>query len=103
MSSLSEAERHEFIVNANHSDGKWDFDRIVEQYSKDEIQLCGLEEALGRYAGTIDEIPDDFFERPEERGPHEDEGGEKEEPMVECPYCGHMNPVNRKEEEKKDA
>ena len=34
---MSEAERHEFIVTANVSDGDWDIDALLEQYGKKEL------------------------------------------------------------------
>lgn len=34
---MSEAERHEFIVTANVSDGDWDIDALLEQYGKNEL------------------------------------------------------------------
>ena len=30
LTSLSEAERHEFIVNANKNDGDWDLDKLLQ-------------------------------------------------------------------------
>lgn len=32
VTSMSEAERHEFIVTANISDGHWDMDKLLAQY-----------------------------------------------------------------------
>lgn len=37
VTAMSEAERHEFIVTANVSDGEWDLEKLVQMYSKDEI------------------------------------------------------------------
>lgn len=37
VTAMSEAERHEFIVTANVSDGEWDLDKLLEQYGKDEL------------------------------------------------------------------
>lgn len=37
VTEMSEAERHEFIVTANVSDGEWDVDRLLEQYDRSEI------------------------------------------------------------------
>lgn len=34
---MSEAERHEFIVSANVTDGEWDLDRLLEQYDLKEL------------------------------------------------------------------
>ena len=37
VTAMSEAERHEFIVTANISDGEWDLDKLMEQYDKLEL------------------------------------------------------------------
>lgn len=37
VTAMSEAERHEFIVNANIGDGQWDLDRLMEQYDMAEL------------------------------------------------------------------
>lgn len=37
VTAMSEAERHEFIVTANVSDGEWDLDKLMEQYDKLEL------------------------------------------------------------------
>lgn len=53
VTPMSEAERHEFIVTANVSDGEWDLDKLMEQYELDELKelmdtntLTDLEESL---------------------------------------------------------
>ena len=33
VTAMSEAERHEFIVSANVSDGEWDLDMLLQQYA----------------------------------------------------------------------
>lgn len=63
VTAMSEAERHEFIITANVSDGEWDLERLVQQYAKDEIEDYGLEQ-LTKYFDTDDD---------------EDDGGEKDE------------------------
>lgn len=37
ITSMSETERHEFILTANVQDGEWDLDRLLEQYGTDEL------------------------------------------------------------------
>ena len=37
VTSMSEAERHEFIVTANISDGHWDAKKLLEQYDTSEL------------------------------------------------------------------
>lgn len=48
VTAMSEAERHEFIIDANVSDGEWDLDRLLAQYTKQEMEDWGLEQ-LTRY------------------------------------------------------
>lgn len=43
---MSEAERHEFIIDANVSDGEWDLDRLLQQYGQDELVDFGLENLI---------------------------------------------------------
>lgn len=38
VTAMSEAERHEFIVTANVSDGQWDVQMLLEQYDVSELQ-----------------------------------------------------------------
>lgn len=38
VTAMSPAERHEFIVAANVSDGSWDLDRLMEQYGRNELE-----------------------------------------------------------------
>jgi hypothetical protein len=89
LSCLSEAERHEFIVNANHSDGKWDLDRLLEQYTTDDFKEWGMEDVLKLCPTTsFDDIPEEGFdvEMPE----HElkKDKKEKQPKTTTCPYCG---------------
>ena len=89
LSCLSEAERHEFIVNANHSDGKWDLDKLLEQYTIDDFKDWGVSEVLKMLPTTsFDDIPEEGFdvEMPE----HElkKDKKEKHERTTKCPYCG---------------
>jgi len=45
VTAMSEAERHEFIVSANVSDGEWDLDKLLEQYGQGELSdLMGQDE-----------------------------------------------------------
>ena len=39
---MSEAQRHEFIITANVSDGEWDLDKLIEQYGAEEMEDYGL-------------------------------------------------------------
>ena len=38
ITSMSEAERHEFIVSANVNDGNWDIDKLREEYDRGELE-----------------------------------------------------------------
>ena len=46
VTGMSEAERHEFIIDANVSDGEWDLDRLLQQYGQDELVDFGLENLI---------------------------------------------------------
>lgn len=91
LTNLSEAERHEFIVNANKSDGSWDLDKLLEQYSTEELEDYGVEEAL-RYCPSsgIDDVPDEAFDADMKRIDKlkEDAANGKKEKTVICPHCG---------------
>ena len=39
VTAMSEAERHEFIVTANVSDGQWNVELLLEQYDISELQV----------------------------------------------------------------
>lgn len=44
VTKMSEAERHEFIVSANVSDGSWSVDKLLAQYDRAELgELMGAE------------------------------------------------------------
>lgn len=95
LSSLSEAERHEFILDANHSDGEWDLDKLLEQYQIEEMKELGLDEVLKKLPTTdFSQIDDKFFdaEMPEPKSKDEDEDDEEKEKeeakTVTCPFCG---------------
>ena len=51
VTAMSEAERHEFRLNANVSDGHWNLDKLLEQYGRDEITAAGLDELLEEIGG----------------------------------------------------
>lgn len=55
VTDMSPAERHEFIVTANVSDGDWDLEKLSEQYDKSE-----LKELMD--ASTVDQLLEDFGE-----------------------------------------
>lgn len=46
ITAMSEAERHEFRLNANISDGHFDIDKLLAQYDTAELSAAGLEELL---------------------------------------------------------
>ena len=71
---MSEAERHEFIVSANVSDGEWDLDRLLAQYGEGELNDLMGEDAVAELLSQIEAEPnekgqtdeDDIPETPEE-------------------------------------
>ncbi len=52
ITAMSEAERHEFRLNANISDGHFDLDKLLAQYDTAELSEAGLDELLA-------DLPDD--------------------------------------------
>lgn len=67
VTAMSEAERHEFIVDANVSDGQWDLDKLLEQYGKEELDDLMGSEKVDDLLGVISEPDgDDDSEDPTE-------------------------------------
>lgn len=66
VTSMSEAERHEFIVTANVSDGNWDIDKLLGQYDKGELEDFFNEDEFTKLLGEkedwdqLDEIVDNI-------------------------------------------
>ena len=46
ITAMSEAERHEFRLNANISDGHFNIDKLLAQYGKEELSGAGLDALL---------------------------------------------------------
>ena len=46
VTAMSEAERHEFRLNANVSDGHFNLDKLLAQYGREEITDAGLSKLL---------------------------------------------------------
>lgn len=66
ITSMSEAERHEFIISANVNDGNWDIDKLLEQYDRGELEDYFKEDDLTKLLGDkddwdqLDEISEDL-------------------------------------------
>lgn len=66
ITSMSEAERHEFIVSANVNDGNWDIDKLLEQYDRGELEDFFKTDDLTKLLGDkedwdqLDEIVEDL-------------------------------------------
>lgn len=82
VTDMSEAERHEFIVTANVSDGDWDLDLLMQQYDPAEFKDLGIEELLTKVPGTDFSEVDKFFEDAPEVT------AEPKKKTVKCPKCG---------------
>ena len=52
ITAMSEAERHEFRLNANISDGHFDLDKLLAQYDAAELSEAGLDELLADLPDT---------------------------------------------------
>ena len=46
VTAMSEAERHEFRLNANISDGHFNLEKLLDQYGRDELSAAGLDDLL---------------------------------------------------------
>ena len=66
ITAMSEAERHEFRLNANVSDGHFNLDKLLAQYSAEEITDAGLDHLLESLHESEDEEPSQL--EGEERG-----------------------------------
>lgn len=78
VTAMSEAERHEFIVTANISDGEWDLDMLLEQYGKDELSDLMGETDFQTIMDKLGIPPPP----PDEKDNTEDEGDEEEDKAV---------------------
>ena len=59
VTAMSEAERHEFIVSANVSDGSWDVDKLLAQYDRAELgELMGAE-AVEELLSDVEEVAEE--------------------------------------------
>ena len=59
VTAMSEAERHEFIVSANVSDGSWDVNKLLAQYDRAELgELMGAE-AVEELLADVEEVAEE--------------------------------------------
>lgn len=71
VTAMSEAERHEFRLNANINDGHWNLDKLLDQYGREELTDAGLEDLLKDVADPVqdsDEFGTDFALADGEKG-----------------------------------
>ena len=87
VTKMSEAERHEFIVTANVSDGDWDIDKLMEQYDVSFLKDIGDSSLMA----LVNACPSTDFDSlsgifsTEETTP--DQTAKKTKTMT-CPHCG---------------
>lgn len=81
VTEMDEAERHEFIVTSNISDGEWDLDKLIEQYSQSEISAYGPSDLLVKLPFSDFNQVDSLFACDLSLKPK----------TVKCPYCGEEN------------
>lgn len=84
VTSMSEAERHEFIVTANVSDGDWDLEKLLEQYDISLLNDYGLEKLVDSLPKTDFEDLSKYFNEDETKVEEKEEKKEK----IKCPHCG---------------
>lgn len=54
ITAMSEAERHEFRLNANISDGHFNLDKLLDQYSRDDLDALMSPDAIDELLGVAD-------------------------------------------------
>ena len=54
ITAMSEAERHEFRINANISDGSFDAEKLLAQYTRDDLAALMSADAIDELLGEID-------------------------------------------------
>lgn len=81
VTAMSEAERHEFRLAANVSDGHWNVEKLLEQYDRGEI-----ESSVGE--STLENILSSIAESPEALELCEDEQDAQGKDIHTCPKCG---------------
>lgn len=67
VTSMSEAERHEFIVTANISDGHWDAKKLLEQYDTSELDALMSPDSLQDLLGIAE-----AWEQQQDKDPFKD-------------------------------
>lgn len=72
---MTEAQRHEFIVTSNVSDGDWDLEKLLKQYDVGYLNDLGMEDVTSMIPSDVD--IDDYFQ-PYEKPPK----------TVVCEHCG---------------
>ena len=87
VTKMSEAERHEFIVTANVSDGDWDVDKLMEQYDVSFLKDIGDSSLMA----LVNACPNTDFDSlssvfsTEETTPNQTT---KKTKTMTCPHCG---------------
>lgn len=54
ITAMSESERHEFRINANISDGSFDAEKLLAQYTRDDLAALMSAEAIDELLGVAD-------------------------------------------------
>ena len=71
VTGMSEKERREFLVNMNVNEGAWDVEKLMEQYSPDELNAAGLAAIVDSMSGieSLIEMGDEMGDGEEADGP----------------------------------
>ena len=71
VTGMSEKERREFLVNMNVNEGAWDVEKLMEQYSPDELNAAGLAAIVDSMSGieSLTEMGDEMGDGEEADGP----------------------------------
>ena len=85
ITGMSQAERHEFIVDANISDGRWDVDKLLAQYDVSFLKDVGLEDLFPqKYESHFGDLSSIFTDTE----PEQKKNDEVTKKKVICPHCG---------------
>ena len=85
VTDMSPAQRHEFIVTANTSDGEWDLSKLFTQYDMSELDDFGIGNLSSMVPSTID-MDDVYGDAPTS---DEDDGDDESVTLsCTCSKCG---------------
>lgn len=84
LTGLTEQKEKEIIIRTNVTNGKWDWDRLANDWSVDDLEDWGVE---------CNFLKEDVLEDPLEHAADLTDGTykEPEKDYLECPFCHHVD------------